>query len=105
MIETKVSPGTSDMPLPLIMDYRKMYTVTPLFRKDLETVLADVAYADAAVFFNIIDQHDSVFPAAVLHDFIESLKKLPYKVICPMMKVLENKDNFHKYFKPISDCK
>lgn len=101
-MDTNKSIGTSDMPVPPVINYRESYIVTPLFKKDLAIVLSDTAYVDAIKFFDIIDEHNSVFPAAILHEFIESLKYLPYRVIAPMISILNNKDKFNKYFTPIS---
>lgn len=93
--------GTSDMPSPQIMDYTKTYEVTDLFKNDLNTVLSDIAYADAVKYIKYIDAYNSVFTAAVLHEFLQMLKQLPYKTVLPLMRALENKDNFSKYFKAV----
>ena len=101
MAEKSKAIGTSDMPLPQTIAYDNRYQVTDLFKKDLETILSDVAYVDAMKFFRVIDAHNSVFTAAILTEFLRSLTMLPYKVVSPLMKVLDDKDKFAKYFKQI----
>lgn len=93
--------GTSDMPSPQTMDYSKTFEVTELFKNDLNTILYDVAYADAIKYIDYIDMYNSVFTSAVLHEFIQMLKQLPYKIVLPLMRALENKDNFSKYFRQV----
>ena len=101
MAEKSKAIGTSDMPLPQTIAYDNRYQVTDLFKKDLETILADVAYVDAMKFFRVIDAHNSIFTAAIT-EFLRSLTMLPYKVVVsPLMKVLDDKDKFAKYFKQI----
>ena len=100
MAEKSKAIGTSDMPLPQTIAYDNRYQVTDLFKKDLETILADV---DAMKFFRVIDAHNSIFTAAILTEFLRSLTMLPYKVVSPLMKVLDDKDKFAKYFKQIQN--
>lgn len=101
MAEKSKSIGTSDMPLPQTIAYETRYQVTDLFKKDLEIILGDTAYVDAMKFFEIINVHNSVFTAAVLNEFLRSLAMLPYKTVSPLMKVLDDKEKFAKYFKQI----
>lgn len=101
ILEMKKQTGTSDMPSPQTMDYTKTYKVTDLFKNDLNTVLSDIAYADASKYIKYIDAYNSIFTAAVLHEFLQMLKQLPYKTVLPLMRALENKDNFSKYFKQV----
>ena len=103
MAEKSKAIGTSDMPLPQTIAYDNRYQVTDLFKKDLETILSDVAYVDAMKFFRVIDAYNSVFTAAILTEFLRSLTMLPYKVVSPLMKVLDDKDKFAKYFKQIQN--
>lgn len=95
--------GTSDMPVPQTVAYDNKFLVTDLFKRDLERVLGDLAYVDAMKFFNMIDNHNSVFTSAVLSEFLRSLTMLPYKIISPLMKVLDNEESFKKYFKQITE--
>lgn len=104
MLEKSNKPaGTSDMPLPQTITYEISYQVTDLFKRDLETILADVAYVDAMKYVKMIESHNSVFTAAVLNEFIRSLTLLPYKVVSPLMKILDDKEKFAKYFKQIDN--
>lgn len=91
------------MPLPQTITYEISYQVTDLFKRDLETILADVAYVDAMKYVKMIESHNSVFTAAVLNEFIRSLTLLPYKVVSPLMKILDDKEKFAKYFKQIDN--
>ena len=100
---TNKQTGTSEMPLPQTITYELKYQVTDLFKRDLETILADVAYIDAIKFFKMIEGHNSVFTAAVLNEFVRSIAMLPYKVVSPLMKVFEDKEKFAKYFKQIEE--
>lgn len=91
---------SKDMPTPQVIDYYNFYKVTPLFKNDLKKILKDVAYVDAKKYIDEIESKDIV-PIAVLNEFIRKLSMLPYKVISPMMAVIENKENFVKYFEPM----
>lgn len=97
--------GTSDMPLPQTVAYDNKFLVTDTFKHDLELVLSDTAYVDAIKFFNMIESHNSVFTSAVLNEFIRSLTLLPYKTVLPLMKALDDKDKFVKYFKQLTEDK
>jgi len=103
MSEKNNLPGTSSMPAPSVAAYDNKFQVTDLFKHDLEIVLGDVAYVDAIKFFNMISTHNSIFTTAVLNEFIRSLSMLPYKTINPLMKVIDNEENFKKYFKLIEN--
>lgn len=102
MPEEKNHPiGTSDMPAPQTMEYSAKYRVTQLFMNDLETVLSNVAYADAIKYIDAVKDNDYVLFAVDLNEYIHSLSCLPYKVVKPLMKAISNKDNFRKYFELI----
>lgn len=100
--ETQVI-GTSDMPTPPVIDYSTMYKVTPLFRNDLMRVIGNMAYCDVKKITNILDEHKNIMGSADLNDFINTLSNLPYRVIHPLMKIIEGPDNFSKYFEPIKN--
>ena len=99
--EQNTSVGTSDMSLPQTMNYSVKYKVTPVFMNDLETVLEDLAYADAVKFLDVIKNNDGIFFAVALNEFVNSLSRLPYKVISPLMRALSSEENFKKYFERI----
>lgn len=101
--KTNKAVGTSDMPLPQTVAYDNKFLVTDTFKHDLELILGDTAYADAIKFFNMIESHNSVFTSAVLNEFIRSLTMLPYKTVLPLMKALDDKDKFIKYFKQLPE--
>jgi len=101
--EEKKVIGTSDMPVPQVANYNNKYKVTQLFRNDLDKVLGDMAYVDVKKVISILDDTNNVLTAALLSEFLHNLTNLPYKVVAPLMKVIENKDNFGKYFELIID--
>ena len=96
--KTPIPVGTSDMPAPQTFAYNKSYSLTELFKKDLTAVLKELSYADANMFFNEINMYPQGMPAAVLNQFIRALGRLPYKYVAPLMKSIETKGNFEKYF-------
>ena len=92
---------STEMPEPQTLDYMKYYQITPLFISDLKKVLADVAFVDAKKYFDKIDEYHGIMCIAVLNEFIRDLGRLPYKVVCGLMNVINNNDNFIKYFAPM----
>ena len=93
---------SSDMPAPQVMNYSQMYKLSDLLINDLKKVLADVAYVDAQKFFDKIDNTENrVMPIAQVNELIRDLSYLPYKVVAPFMAVINNKENFLRYFVPI----
>ena len=104
MEEKSTKPvGTSDMPTPQTFAYEKSYIVSDLFKRDLTAALNELPYADAAPFIDGINMYPQGMPAAALNEFIRALGRLPYKYIAPLMKALDNKENFEKYFKLIEN--
>ena len=93
--------GTSDMPVPPVIDYSIMYKIQPIFRNDLMTVIGNMPYCEVKKIKDILDVNNDVLSTAQLNDFIAILSNLPYKVINPLMKVIEKTENFNKYFSPI----
>ena len=91
---------SSEMPEPQTLDYNTFYRITPLFINDLKFVMSNgnVAYVDAKRLFDKIKEHNGVFPAAVLNEFIRDLGSFPYKVVSNIMAVIDKKENFVKYF-------
>jgi len=96
-----------EMPEPQVMNYKAFYKVTPLFINDLKTVMnnGNVAYCDAKKLFDVINEHNSILPAAILNEFIRSLANFPYKVVSGLMSVIEKDENFKKYFELLEPAK
>ena len=93
---------SSEMPEPQVINYGQHYKLSDLFINDLKKVLADVAYVDAQKFFDKIDNTENrIMPIAQVNELIRDLSYLPYKVVAPFMTVINNKDNFLRYFVPI----
>lgn len=92
---------STDMPEPNVVQYFQKYKITDMFVRDLKTVLGDMAYVDAKPFFDRIEECGRVMPFSMLDEFIKDLSNLPYKIVAKMMSVVNNKDNFLKYFEPI----
>ena len=93
--------GTSNMPSPNTINYSLQYKVTPLFKSDLRIVMRDTPYVDVNKLFEFIDAYNDIFTSAVLNEFLKTLASFPYNTIFPLMKAIENKGNFEKYFEPI----
>ena len=89
------------MPEPQVINYGQHYKVTNLFVNDLKKVLADVAYVDAQKFFNKITENDYVLPISAVNEMIRDLGNLPYKYVSAFMGVINNPENFVKYFEPL----
>ena len=98
---------SNEMPEPQTLDYNAFYRVTPLFINDLKLVMnnGNVAYVDAKKVFDKIKEFDGVFPSAILNEFIRDLGNFPYKVVSNIMRVIEQKDNFLKYFEIVKPIK
>ena len=94
--------GTSDMPVPPVVDYSIMYKIQPIFRNDLMTVIGGLAYCEVKKIKSVLDDNNDILSTAQLNDFIAMLSNLPYRVINPLMKVIEKTENFNKYFLPIN---
>lgn len=94
--------GTSDMPQVHIFNYSSAYKITPIFVNDLKIVVGDMPYVEVKKIFDTIDKCNGVFSGAALNEFLYELSMLPYKTIMPLMKVIENKDKFGKYFEPVT---
>lgn len=92
---------STEMPEPQTLEYMKFYQITPLFVSDLKKVLADTAYVDAKKFFDRITECKSIMPIAMLNEFIRDLGNLPYKIVCNLMTVINDNNNFVRYFTPI----
>lgn len=92
---------SSEMPEPQVMNYAQHYEVTPLFINDLKKVLADVAYVDAQKFFKKIEDCGRIMPISAVNEMIRDLACLPFKYVSAFMAVMNNKDNFVKYFRPL----
>jgi 16S rRNA A1518/A1519 N6-dimethyltransferase RsmA/KsgA/DIM1 with predicted DNA glycosylase/AP lyase activity len=103
MTEEKIiGEGTSKMPEPRTVEYEITYKATPVFMHDLEIVLGNVAYVDACKYIDKVKNNSGIFTIAILNEFINSLGNLPYRIIAPLMKALENQDKFNKYFELIT---
>ncbi len=92
---------STEMPEPDVMNYSQYYKLSDLFINDLRKVLADVPYVEAQKFFKKIDDCKRIMPISQLNEFIRDISYLPYKVVNGIMTVIQNKDNFIKYFHPM----
>lgn len=95
------------MPAPQTLDYGVYYRVTPVFINDLKIVMnnGNVAYVDVKKLFDEIKERNGVFPVAILNEFIRKIGAFPYKVVCPLMEAIEDKEKFEKYFEIIQTQK
>lgn len=93
---------SSEMPEPQVVNYGEKYKITDLFINDLKKVLADLPYVEAKKFFDKIEEHKHVMFIAQLNEFIRDLSYLPYKIVGKLMVVINNKENFIKYFSPVT---
>ena len=64
--------------------------------------MQDVAYADAKPYFDFLANYNYVLPAAILQEYINMLKKMPFGTVAPIMEVINNKNLFPKYFEDIT---
>ena len=88
--------GTSDMPLPQTMNYYATYKISRLFINDFRRTFQEISYADDKNLEQYISR--DVIPAAVLNELIRTIATYPYKYVAGLMKALENKELFKKYF-------
>ena len=88
--------GTSDMPAPQTMNYQAAYRISQLFINDFRRTFQEISYAD----YKNLEQYISreVIPAAVLNELIRTIATYPYKYVAGLMRALENKESFKKYF-------
>lgn len=97
---------SSEMPEPQVMNYGQHYKLSDLFINDLKKVLGDVAYVDAQKFFDKINQvDDRIMTIAQINELIRDLSYMPYRVVAQLMGVINNKENFLKYFVPVEQQK
>lgn len=90
--------GTADMLEPQTMEYSMKYHLTDVFMNDLQTVLKNSPYIELKTLLDYISGKDRIFTIAQLNEFIRTLASFPYKTICPLMKVIEDKNKFPHYF-------
>ena len=88
--------GTYDMPTPQTMNYQASYKISQLFVNDFRRTFQEIAYAD----YNNLERYISrdVIPAALLNELIRTIATYPYKYVAGLMRALENKESFKKYF-------
>ncbi len=94
--------GTSDMPPAKTENYETFYRVTQIFLNDLKTVLQDAAYADVKQFLDYLKTYNYILPVALLNEFLNKLSAMPFRMVSPIMSVIENKDLFPKYFEDVT---
>ena len=94
--------GTSDMPPAKTVNYETFFRVTQIFINDLKIVLQDAAYADVKQFLDYLKKYNFVLPVATLNEFLNKLSNMPYRMVSPIMTVIENKDLFPKYFEDVT---
>ncbi len=97
--------GTSDMPAPQTFNYEKSYKITDMFKNDLMTVLRELPYAEAKKILDCFEFYKESIPISALNEFIRALGTLPYKYVASLMRVLEKKENFDKYFIEVENKK
>jgi len=91
-----------EMPELKTIQYNQTYKMSDMFINDLKRVLADLPYVEAQKFLQRVEDNKRIFSIAALNEFIRDLSYLPYKVVCKLMGVINNKENFLKYFNPIT---
>ena len=94
--------GTSDMPPVQVLQYETYYKVSQVFINDLKIVLQDAPYADVKPFFDFLKSYNGILPAAMLNEFLNKLAAMPFRMVSPIMEVIENKNLFPKYFEDIT---
>lgn len=94
--------GTSDMPPVQVLQYETYYRVSQVFVNDLRIVMQDAPYADVKPFFDFIKNYNYILPAAMLNEFLNKLAAMPFRVVSPIMEVIENKNLFPKYFEDVT---
>ena len=94
--------GTSDMPPVQVLQYETYYRVSQVFVNDLKIVLQDAAYADVKPFFDFLKNYNFILPAAILNEFLNKLAAMPFRMVSPIMEVIENKNLFPKYFEDVT---
>ena len=73
---------------------------------DIEDNIGKEMNRDARAIFDKIDNTENrVMPIAQVNELIRDLSYLPYKVVAPFMTVINNKENFLRYFVPIEHKK
>lgn len=93
--------GTSDMPPVEILNYGQQYRVTKLFLNDLKITLQDAPYVEVRRFLDFLKNYNYSLPSAVLNEFLNQLAAMPYKMVSPIMDVIDNKKLFSKYFEAV----
>ena len=88
--------GTSDMPTPQTMNYQASYKISQLFVNDFRRTFQEISYADYKNLERYISR--DVIPAALLNELIRTIATYPYKYVAGLMRALENKETFKKYF-------
>lgn len=94
---------SSEMPTPRVMNYMQFYNVSDMFINDLKKVLGDLPYVEAQKFFDKIDKSEKVMSAAAVNEFVRELASLPYRIVAKFMAIINNTENFVKYFVPCTD--
>lgn len=105
METNQTNQGTGGMAAPQILDYGVKYKITPTFRNDLKMLIKELAYVDAKNLLNVLDDNQNVLSASILNQFIRRLSLLPYKVIHPIMDIIDSgdKEKISKYFQRIQE--
>ena len=88
--------GTSDMPAPQIMNYHAVHKINQVFINDFRRTFQEISYVD----YKKLEQYISreTIPAGVLNEFIRTIATYPYKYVVGLMRAIENKEVFSKYF-------
>lgn len=93
------SRGTSEMPAPQNINYNQFYKINQVFINDFRLTFQELPYIE----YKKMEQYlvKDTIPAAVLNEFIRAIASYPYKYVANLMKAIENKDLFKKYFEPL----
>lgn len=94
--------GTSDMPPVQTVKYETFYRISQLFINDLKIVMQDAPYADVRQLFSFLENYNFILPAAILNEFLNKIASMPYRLVAPIMEVIENKNLFPKYFEDVT---
>ena len=90
------SRGTSDMPTPQTMNYHAVYRINQVFINDFRRTFQEISYVDYKKLEKYISR--DTIPAGVLNELIRTIASYPYKYVVNLMRAIENKETFSKYF-------
>jgi hypothetical protein len=83
---------------PRTVNYDQMYKISDPFINDLKSTVGGLAYSTANPFIRFVEAKKEGISIAELQELIDKLRSLPYRVVMPLMKSIENSDIVSKYF-------